>query len=489
MLKKIIDYLNRKKYIYLLFIFFIFIALIIKNIGLHLDLDGYDEGVYIQTLRSLNGHHQLYTSIFYSQPPIFIQSIYPFYRIFGSSILAARIGISFFAILTLLATYKLASRMGGHPTGLIAALLLMLNLTFLKESTILQAEIPSLALTTMSLLLFYVWWRQEIFIYKISYSCLSIIFLVLAILTKLSSLVILPSLALVVIFSIIYSPKKELKTTLSSLLIGLFVGLIFSVIITLPYHDHLTALLDQVINYHFAAKNISLTNSKNILTLLSFIKQNYILVALMLIGGVLSIARRNIYLYPILVWLLFNTIFLLNQKPLFPHHLVLILPSMAIIAALTLDKSLANSLFKPLPYLSIFLIIILGLESLRSELKYNNNLTKKDHQEMVTNDQVKLDIKDNIKPNENIISDNQFLIDQSDRSTPPELVDTSIVRIESNYLSNQELIKIAKEPSTMAVLYSTNRLKNQKLNNFNIWVSHNYHLFKRYPNGTTLWLK
>ena len=55
----------------------------------------YDEGVYWQSLRAMASGHPLFTSVFSSQPPFFLLSVYPFYMLFGQSIAAARFGVYF----------------------------------------------------------------------------------------------------------------------------------------------------------------------------------------------------------------------------------------------------------------------------------------------------------------------------------------------------------------------------------------------------------
>src|SRR5947209_7394539 len=54
----------------------------LKDLGLPFDRDGYDEGVYWQSLRAMASGHSLYQQIFYSQPPFFLLSIYPIYSLF-----------------------------------------------------------------------------------------------------------------------------------------------------------------------------------------------------------------------------------------------------------------------------------------------------------------------------------------------------------------------------------------------------------------------
>src|SRR5262249_28140070 len=75
------------------------IAMRLYGLGSLFDFDGYDEGVYWQTLRSMRAGFGLYDQIFNAQPPLFLISIYPFYTIFGQSIVAARVGIAALSLL------------------------------------------------------------------------------------------------------------------------------------------------------------------------------------------------------------------------------------------------------------------------------------------------------------------------------------------------------------------------------------------------------
>ena len=106
----------------------------------------YDEGVYWQSLRAMASGHPLFTSIFSSQPPFFLLSLYPFYLLFGQSIAAARFGIAVFAVIGVIAMYWLGRELGGHWIGLAAAALMTVDPLFLHEARTLQAEAPALAL-------------------------------------------------------------------------------------------------------------------------------------------------------------------------------------------------------------------------------------------------------------------------------------------------------------------------------------------------------
>src|SRR5437660_9432300 len=66
----------------------------LHDLGLPFDRDGYDEGVYWQSLRAMSAGHPLYQQIFYSQPPFFLLSIFPTYLLLGQALWSARLGIA-----------------------------------------------------------------------------------------------------------------------------------------------------------------------------------------------------------------------------------------------------------------------------------------------------------------------------------------------------------------------------------------------------------
>src|SRR5436853_2678674 len=73
----------------------------LDNLGQPFDHDGYDEGVYWQSLLAMKAGYALYAQIFYSQPPFFLLSTYPIYILFGSTLWSARFGIVLVSLLGL----------------------------------------------------------------------------------------------------------------------------------------------------------------------------------------------------------------------------------------------------------------------------------------------------------------------------------------------------------------------------------------------------
>ena len=75
------------------------------------------------------------------------------------------------------------------------------------------------------------------------------------------------------------------------------------------------------------------------------------------------------------------------------------------------------------------------------------------------------------------------------RNTPPDLVDTSIVRIVTGYVTLQQLVHDASQPQVHAVLFFMDRLHLPQLAAFYAWVAQHFHLKYRYGPGKELWVR
>src|SRR5262249_27172579 len=120
------------------------IAMRLYGLGRLFD-DGYDEGIYWQSLRSMHAGFGLYDQIFHAQPPLFLLSIYPFYAIFGQSIVAARAGIAVLSLLGLLGAYMIGNALASRAGALAAMVLAVFTPLYLAESRILRADGPATA--------------------------------------------------------------------------------------------------------------------------------------------------------------------------------------------------------------------------------------------------------------------------------------------------------------------------------------------------------
>jgi hypothetical protein len=104
-----------------------------------------------------------------------------------------------------------------------------------------------------------------------------------------------------------------------------------------------------------------------------------------------------------------------------------------------------------------------------------------------TSFQVAHDLDAVTQPDQLVITDAQYLVAQANRNTPPQLVDTSFVRIQSGYLSTAQVVQIAEQPSVRAVLFYTGRLR--QMQTFYLWVTQHFHKIHAYGNERELWIK
>ena len=103
------------------------IVMRIYQLGVPFDHDGYDEGVYWQSLRAMSAGFMFYHQIFYSQPPFFLLSTYPFFALFGSTLWSARFGIALVSLLGLPGAYLLGKALGGRIGAILALVLIIVR--------------------------------------------------------------------------------------------------------------------------------------------------------------------------------------------------------------------------------------------------------------------------------------------------------------------------------------------------------------------------
>ena len=304
------------------------------TLGVLFDRDSYDEGVYWQSLRSMATGHVLYGQVFYSQPPAFLLTVFPIYLAFGQSILAARLGVALISLLGLLGAIFVGKVMRGNLGILVALLLLLVNPLYLSKSQTLQADAPAAAFMLLTVGLVYLWWRYPTGRIGYMLAILTTVSLVWSIFCKLfglADLVPVCLLALAHLWRVWQQPLGRRLAYSGSLLAGLAALLITALLVLLPFRSSFPQLWDQVISFHTAAKvsaHAPLLANKS--TLLNFLRTPLGLLALY--GSVLSLARRDWLVLPLLGWFLAVFVLLLQQSPLFTHHLVTLVPPLVLLA-------------------------------------------------------------------------------------------------------------------------------------------------------------
>lgn len=468
----------------------------LRNLGLPFDRDGYDEGVYWQSLRAMAAGHSLYQQIFYSQPPFFLLSIFPTYMLAGQTLWAARLGIVLVSLLGMLGAFLLGRALGGRIGAIVALILLVADPFYLAQSQTIQAEAPSAALALLAVGLAYLWWEHPEGIAGLCYAVFAGMALSLCILSKLfgvSALIPLGLLFLAHAWRVFQQPREARLRSARSMIAGLLAFAVISAAFLLPFIGSLHQMIQGMITFHTdAGKLFRDTLSQNPPLMLHLLTSITAFAALF--GTIVALARRDWRVLPLLAWLLATLYLLLEQAPLFHHHLVMLIPpllSLAImgIGPITVRKRLPSVLVNVATAITLCVLLFASVQNWQGERRYYSDQLQQAARSVHLDGQVVTDLRNDTAPGQLVVTDAQFLAGLADRSTPASLVDTSIVRISTGYVTLPQLLSEASQPDVHAVLFYTSRLDRQSIAGFHTWVTHHFRLIKRYKTGGELWIR
>jgi 4-amino-4-deoxy-L-arabinose transferase-like glycosyltransferase len=485
------------------------LVLVVIAIGMrlyHLDLpfdrDGYDEGVYWQTLRSMSAGNGLYQHIFYSQPPFFMLSTFPGYILFGSSLWSARFAIALVSLFGLLGAFLLGMALSGRLGAIAAMLLLIVNPLYLAQSQTIEAEVSSAAFSLLAIGLAYLWWEHPEGTRGLFYAALTGITVTLSILCKLLSVSILVPIALLLLVRLWQIWNRQPGTRLIGLL-PIFVGIaacIFTFVpLLLPFAGSYQSMVQSVITFHNnAAQVYSSSQQANISTIQAALTSLLSLAAFF--GIVAALLRRDWRVIPLIAWLLATLYLLWHQVPLFQHHLVALTPPLIALAVMGIgnqsaqSKNVSSSLMNRatifLTWIAMALIMITAIVNVQQDRLYYRTAQASGASALTQlESRVASDLQQAIHSNQLVVTDAQFIAGLADRSTPPALVDTSAVRITSGNLTLSQLESAASQQQVHAVLFFTGRFHLPNAAGFHAWVSQNFHLLRNYGSGRELWVR
>jgi 4-amino-4-deoxy-L-arabinose transferase-like glycosyltransferase len=479
------------------------LAMRLYNLGKPFDYDGYDEGVYWQSLRAMSAGYTLYRQIFYSQPPLFLLFTYPFYVLFGSSIWSARLGIALISLLGLPGAYVIGKSLSGRVGAIAAMVLLIADPLYLAQSQKLQAEVSATAFSLLAVGAAYMWWKQPDSRRGLWMAILCGITLPVGILCKLLSVTALVPIGLLILARLWQIWRKQPGTSSRSLrpiLIAIVVCIVVSLIALIPYLGSLHPLIQQVVSFHLAAKTALIGEEvANKATLQSFLLSNTALVVAAAVGASIALLRRDWRIIPLAAWFLATFFVLLIQVPLFYRHAIALTPSMIAMAVIgigdiaAIKKAASNygeAITKVAALVILLLILLVVITNISPVRGYYQSIsTQAADSYTQSQGQLANDLQKVTTPNQEVITDGQFVAARAGRSVPPFLVDTSMVRIDSGYLTAQQLIEAASQPQVHAVLFFSNRLTISQVASFHAWVAQHFHLYRNYGSGVELWIR
>lgn len=172
--------------------------------------------------------------------------------------------------------------------------------------------------------------------------------------------------------------------------------------------------------------------------------------------------------------------------PLFSHHLVALVPPLVCLSVLTLAPILRHS--PPIRYAEFVSLAALAAAVIAGgahEFAYYKDATR--FLDSAIERRAIADLQAGTVARDRTVTDAQFLVASAGRDTPTWLVDTSLVRIDSNTLTLKELEDASSAADVRGVLFATRRLN--RVSGYHHWVSEHFRLVDNFGDGKQLWLR
>jgi 4-amino-4-deoxy-L-arabinose transferase-like glycosyltransferase len=419
---------------------------------IHAGSRDYDEGVYWQSVRAMVRGEPLFQSVFASQPPAFYYALLPLYLV-SHTLAALRITVLLFAIVGLGAAYVAGRLLAGPLAGLVALLLLASSVIYIHEAVVLQADAPAVAMMLVAIALTIAATREGARRAR-ALAALAGLAFALALGIKL-----LGAVALVPILLCFFLPRRQPIRMLAWWAAGLVGGL---VLVLLPTIASPGAAFEQLVTSHLAAGQATHGNLRGNLGLLIQLRQ-FPLDGLALLGAAIALWRRDFRILVPLGWTIASLIAILVYHPLFPHHLVLLPPALALTAAVGFaDVALWRPVWTPVATAAVLAAGAIGLTvGVRDTQR---GLIPNGHDRGVA-----AAIRAASKPGDFIISDNPFAVALANRDIPGPIVDTSHQRAEAGQLTVADLDSAKDYYGAKLVVTDGGRL--QSVPGFSDWLS------------------
>lgn len=455
----------------------------------------WDEAVYAMTARLVAEGNALYRDVFANVVPLFINSLNLAFALAGDTIPVGRAVIVLYSAVGLLAVGLIARELGGWLAALGAVAFLALAPHFYMLSRVIVGDIPSMSLGVLALwpALRYTRTGRRAWLAAAGLS------LALGAMIKLTAGLTGPAIVFLLLAYDLSAARGEcrrwrqrLRDAALSLVVmgGAFLlpvlvyaaiyppRLIFEQLVMFLWVQGDVFVLDRSLNAQMLQSYLVTVNRN--------IAANRALTLLSLAGAVTLIPRR--WRDAVAWWVWFGVVLavLVGYSPLWSHLLSPILFPLAVGAGVALGElaGRAADLFRArgtkgrgrrlqgVAVAALALLILGYVADLPLILRVDGRLA---HAPDGKNERRAVEfLERNTAPDEYVISDDPALPFAARRRIPPNLADTSIVRMSIHFLTADEAIRASEKYSPAAVvLWQDNRFRNY-LPEFVKWVEERY---------------
>lgn len=461
--------------------------------------DHYDEGVYLESLFLMTAGHAPVAEVFSSQGPLFLPAVLPFYALLGQTIVAARLGLAAFSLAGVAGVYWAGRTLGGRLAGMVASLLMVLSPLYLRNSRLVLAEVPALALAALAIAAALAYHRSGALCWAAAAGAM----LAGSLLIKPLTLGAAPAVLLAVI-----ARRGGTTRALGLLTVS---GAVVTLMVVLPLGP--AQIYHQVVSLHTAMREAAGVDLVGNLELVwnGLLGEGYLVLALAGLGLLSTVRPSRIDLGTMVVpvWLVTQLCILLAHAPLYPRHvtaLVVPLDVLAGIGTTVAMRPVARSIHasgdalcsaaprgpsRPWVTAGLAITAVLALVlwvriDLPPVLAANRGLLETARSDRYPRElEAAADLAWLLEPEEWVVTDHQYVAFWARRGVPPPLVDTSFGRLTSGSLTATDVIAIARDNRVKAVLPWSHRLTT--LPEFSRWMDQELFPVRTYDQRALFW--
>jgi 4-amino-4-deoxy-L-arabinose transferase-like glycosyltransferase len=434
-----------------------------------------DEAVYLETARAITLGHPLYKPTFCAQPPVTPEILALGFRLFGDSVETGRLVTLLIGCAGLLGASLIAWRLGGGAAAGVAAVALASSYLYARQSWYCEAEAASITFTLLGMAAALESANRRSSLWAGASGALFAV-------GAMSKLLVVPLAAPAVLALALRRDDRGWKfgvdrCTFVSLAFAI-VGALAGVLLLAVPHPF-AELYEQAIRFHFVkAGNYDRSGNFGVLAHYTLRECGIVfLAAVGLFAGVVTPGQRAMFGW-IMVWLASASGFLLTHRPLHPHHVVLLLPALCVLAGVGASAITFNRLWVVVGVAAASLVCIdRDVHGIRFGRDYCVTLAPVRNYERLVNrpmganaaDMI-IALREHTKESDWVDTDDPKLAYWAGRAMPPSMCDPSIERIEASFLTFEDAVGGTR--SARAVILWRGWL--EKIPGFGAWVREHY---------------
>jgi 4-amino-4-deoxy-L-arabinose transferase-like glycosyltransferase len=446
----------------------------------------FDEGVYWESLRLMDGGHLLYREIYDSQPPLFLVTAYPIFEVFGKSIEAARLSSALFSCAGLVGAYLIGRAIAGKLGAVAALVLAVASAAYLQTSQTVQAEASAIGMSWLAVGLTFMA-REKSARTRIATSAIAGVALGIALCCKL--LAIAAAVPMVLCFVV---ASREFGANVRGWIapaVACFAGFVAVVaIVALAFARDASAAFDQIVLLHAGPATAI---GSDLIPSLGLLFHSIVspLGFAAFAGLFLGVRNGDRSVVPVAAWLAATFVVLALLTPLFPHHVVALVPPEIALATMAFAP-LAERTWSDISNLAKGLTTCVALCGVLSAIGCVTYFVR-DARLQTIPDTLAMDAAVSavvrfVPAGRTVVTDDDFIAALAGRDTPPWLVDTSFARIHARQLDYADVRRAADASNFGGLLTFSHRLSSL-LPAFGSSLAGGFTLSADFGNGRELW--